>query len=70
MKRRSSVAIARDRIRALVTSDRVNCAPEAYEHIRRELYELLSKYIELTEDDFQVEITRSHLLVIFSGEED
>lgn len=70
MQRKSSVNIARDRIRALVTSDRVNCTPEAYEKICRELYEMLSKYIEFTEDDFRVQITRTHLLIDFSGEED
>lgn len=70
MQRKSSVNITRDRIRALVTSDRVNCTPEAYEKICRELYEVLSKYIEFTEDDFRVQITRTHLLIDFSGEED
>lgn len=70
MHKKSSVNIARDRIRALVTSDRVNCTPEAYEKICRELYEVLSKYIEFTEDDFHVQIARTHLLIEFSGEED
>ena len=70
MQRKSSVSIARNRIRALVTSDRVNCAPESYEKICRELYEVLSKYIEFTEDDFHVQISRTHLLIEFSGEED
>ena len=41
MQRKSSVSIARNRIRALVTSDRVNCTPESYEKICRELYEKL-----------------------------
>lgn len=70
MKGKSSVNIAKERIKALVTSDRVNCTPESYDKICRELYELLSKYIEFTEDDFRVEITRTHLLINFLGEED
>lgn len=70
MNRKSSVTIAKARMKALVTSDRVNCTPECYDKIRRELYELLSKYIEFTEDDFQLEITREHLLINFLGEED
>lgn len=69
MLRKSSVNIAKDRIKALVTSDRVNCTPESYDKICKELYELLSKYIEFTEDDFRVEITRTHLLIDFAGEE-
>ena len=70
MQRKSSVNIARDRIRALVTSDRVYCTPESYDKICRELYEVLSKYIEFTEDNFHVQITRTHLLIDFLGEED
>lgn len=70
MQRKSSVNIARDRIRALVTSDRVNCTPESYDKICRELYEVLSKYVEFTEENFHVQITRTHLLIDFSGEED
>ena len=53
--KRSSVSIARNRLRALVTSDRVNCDPAAYEEICRELYGALSKYMELTEDNFQAD---------------
>ena len=70
MNRKSSVNIAKDRVKALVTSDRVNCTPECYEKICRELYELLSKYIDFTEDDFHVEITRTHLFINFLGEEE
>ena len=66
--KRSSVSIARNRLRALVTSDRVNCDPAAYEEICRELYGALSKYMELTEDNFHVEITRTYIKIDFSGE--
>ena len=55
MLRKSSVSIAKNRLKALVTSDRVFCTPDAYDNICRELYESLSKYMELTEEDFQGE---------------
>ena len=67
--KRSSVSIARNRLRALVTSDRVNCDPAAYEEICLELYGALSKYMELTEDNFQVEINRTQVIITFLGEE-
>ena len=70
MLKRSSVNIARERIRALVTSDRMNCTPEAYERICTEQHEVLSKYIEFTEDNFCVQITRTYLHIDFMGEED
>ena len=55
MLRKSSVSIARDRVKALVVSDRVHSA--------------LTKYIEFTEDDFQVNINRTQVIITFAGEE-
>lgn len=69
MLRKSSVSIAKDRIRALIISDRVHCAPDAYENICRELYGSLSKYMELTEDYFRVDINRTQVIITFAGEE-
>ena len=34
-----------------------------------DLYQTLSKYVELTEDDFQVEINRSQIVIRIAGEE-
>ena len=69
MLRKSSVSIARDRVKALVISDRVHCRPDAYDNICRELFISLSKYMELTEDDFQVNINRTQVIITFAGEE-
>lgn len=69
MLRKSSVTIAKDRLKFLVTSDRVHCSPDAYDNICQELYDTLSKYMKITEDNFNVEITRTHILINISGEE-
>ena len=69
MLRKSSVSIAKDRIKALIILDRVHCTPDAYENICRELYSSLSKYMELTEDDFRVDIHRTQVIITFAGEE-
>ena len=69
MLERSSVSVAKSRLRTLVTSDRVSCAPDDYEKICRELYKSLSKYMELTEDNFRVDICRTHILISFAGDE-
>ena len=53
MLKKSSVAVAKTRLKMLVTSDRVCCAPDDYDNICRELYQALSKYLEITEDDFK-----------------
>ena len=69
MLKSSSVSIAKNRLRALVVSDRVQCTPSVYDHICRDLYQTLSKYVELTEDNFQVEINRTQVIITFLGEE-
>lgn len=69
MLKKSSVSIAKHRLKSLVTSDRVCCLPELYDTIRRELYHILSRYIELTEDDFHIEIKRTHIIIYFTGED-
>ena len=38
-------------------------------NIFAKIYETLSKYMELTEDDFQVEINRSQIVIKIAGEE-
>ena len=43
MLKQSSVSVAKNRLKALVTSDRVQCLPDSYESICRELYETISK---------------------------
>lgn len=68
MLKSSSVSVAKDRLKTLITSDRVRCAPEDYENIRRELYRSLSKYMELTEDNFKIDIHRTYILITFSGD--
>lgn len=66
--KRSSVSIAKNRLKTLVLSDRVHCIPSAYDKIQRELYEALSKYMELTEDDFHMEINRTQVVITFAGD--
>lgn len=69
MFKKSSVSIAKERLLHLVTSDRVSCLPESHDMISRELYNVLSKYIEITKDDFHIEINRTHILIHITGED-
>lgn len=68
MFKKSSVSIAKERLLHLVTSDRVSILPESYDMIYNDLYHVLSRYIELTKDDFRVEINRTHIFIYFTGE--
>ena len=68
MFKKSSVSIAKERLLHLVTCDRISVLPESYDVISNELYHVLSKYIPVTEDDFHVEINRTHIFIHFTGE--
>lgn len=68
MPKKSSVAIAKNRLKVLLVSDRVNCAPDTFEKLRNELYMTVSKYIEVTPEIFDVEITKSNISIKLMGE--
>ena len=68
MLKRSSVDVAKDRLKALIYSERISCDTNDYEKIISELYRLLSKYIELTPEEFDVIITRNHIHIKLTGE--
>lgn len=69
IRKRPSVLIAKDRLKALLVSDRVNCTPDAFDKIQHELYKTLSKYVEITPEEFDVQITRSTIYIKLTGEE-
>lgn len=69
MEKRSSVRIAKDRLKTLVVADRIQCMPASYEKINRELYKTLSKYMEIAADEFQVTYTRTHIHIKYTGED-
>ena len=55
MLKKSSVSVAKSRLKLLIVSDRISCSPAEYENISRDLFQTLSKYLELTEDNFHEE---------------
>ena len=65
----SSVSIAKERLRSLLVSDRVNCTPDTFEKIHSELYKTISKYIEVIPEEFDVKVTRSYIYIRLMGED-
>ena len=63
----SSVRIAKERLKSLLVSDRVQCQPDTYELLCGELYHTIGKYMKITEDNFKVEITRSQIRINLTG---
>ena len=58
-KNHTSVEIAKDRIKALLVSDHVNCTPDTIEKIQSELLRTISKYVEVIPEEFDVKIYRN-----------
>ena len=64
-----SVPIAKDRLKILLVSDRVCCCtPDKYEQLKKELYQTVSKYIEVTQENFEVQVTRANITIKLTGE--
>ena len=67
--KKTSVPIAKERLEALVVSDRIQCKPEEHEMICKELYKTLSKYMAVAEDEMRINITRSEIHIQLMGEQ-
>ncbi len=63
-----SVLIAKDRLKSLLVSDRVNCTPDTFEKMHSELFQAISKYIEIVPEEFDVKITNSYIHITLMGE--
>lgn len=68
-RRNTSVSVAKDRIRTLLVSERVNCTPDTFEKICTELYKTVSKYIEVEPEKFDVKMTNSGIYIRIAGED-
>ena len=68
-KRNASVSVAKERLKALLVSDRVNCTPDTFEKIHTELFKTISKYIEVIPEEFDVKMTRSYIYIRLMGED-
>lgn len=68
-RRNDSVSVAKDRLKTLLVSDRVNCTPDTFEKIQTELYKTISKYVEIIPEEFDVKMTRSYIYIKLMGED-
>lgn len=68
VKKNPSVSVAKDRLKLLVSSDRISCTPDIWENLNRELYRTVSKYMEITKEDFDIQITRTYIYIKLTGE--
>ena len=54
LRRRSSRQVAKDRLKILLISDRVNCSPEMMELIKNDIAKVISKYMKIDSDNIEI----------------
>lgn len=58
-KKKSSREIAKDRLKILLISDRVNCSPEIMEMIKTDIANVISKYMKIDAKSMEIQITKT-----------
>lgn len=56
--KKSSREVARDRLRILLISDRVNCSPEMMELIKTDIAKVISKYMKIDTANMDIQISK------------
>ena len=68
-KSSSSVYIAKERLKNLLVTDRIECRPDTYELLCNDLYRTISKYVKVEKQYFNVDVTRSNICIKLVGDE-
>ena len=58
-KRKSSKEIAKDRLKILLISDRVNCYAETLEMIKHDIAKVISKYMKIDANSMEIQISKT-----------
>ena len=58
-KRKKSKEIAKDRLKILLISDRVNCSPEMMEMIKNDIAKVISKYMKIGTQTMEIQISKT-----------
>ena len=56
-KKKSSGNVAKDRLKLVLVSDRANCSSEMMEMMKRDIIEVISRYMDIDAEALDVKIT-------------
>ncbi len=54
----ASKDVAKERLRLVLVHDRASLSPQALEELKNDLMNVISKYLEIDQDGFQVDFSR------------
>ncbi|MBE5865978.1 MAG: cell division topological specificity factor MinE [Lachnospiraceae bacterium] len=55
-RKKSSCQVAKDRLKILLISDRVNCSPEIMELIKADIAKVISKYMKIDTGNMDIQV--------------
>ena len=58
-KKPVSSSLAKDRLKLILIHDRVNCSPDLLERIKRDIINVLSKYISFENEEIEISMINS-----------
>lgn len=64
-KKKKSSEIAKDRLKILLISDRIDCSPEVMELIKRDIAKILCKYMQIDTSTLELEFSRRKINVFW-----
>lgn len=56
-KKNHSSNVAKDRLKLVLIHDRMNCSTELLEMMRADIIEVISKYVDIDIDEFNIEVS-------------
>ncbi len=59
LRRKSSREVAKDRLKILLISDRVNCSPEVLDRIKQDIAKVISRYMKIDTQNMEIQISKS-----------
>lgn len=59
-KKKKSSDIAKDRLKILLISDRINCSPQTLNLIKQDLVKSISKYMSIDEEHMEIVLKRNN----------
>lgn len=64
-KRKKSSQIAKDRLKILLISDRIDCSPEVMEMIKKDIAKILCKYMQIDTSTLELEFSKRKINVFW-----
>lgn len=58
-RKKSSRQMAKDRLKILLISDRVNCSQEMMEMIKNDIAKVISKYMKIDTESMEIQISKT-----------